>query len=147
MREYMTNLGTVLMMIAVAEILMPAGSIKKFASLAMGFMVITAVVFPLDSVLTMPDFDAQSFVEEEQSADSIRAQLRAEGLKKVEESLAAKINEKIKHGSKVYVRVANDGTLTGVTINLNGDESRAVDYIVNTLKLPRERIKLNYDKD
>lgn len=147
MREYMTNLGTVLMMVAVAEILIPEGNTKKFASLAMGFMVITAVVFPLDSVLTMPEFDAQSFVEEEKSAESIRAQYHAEGLKRQAESLASGINEKIKHSSKVSVQMANDGTLAGVTINLKGDESEAVSYIVNTLGLSRERIKLNYDKD
>ena len=40
MREYIISLGSVMTLSALAQMLMPEGSIKKFASLAIGFMIV-----------------------------------------------------------------------------------------------------------
>ena len=147
MRDYMITLGSVLMMIAVSDILMPEGDIKKFASLAMGFMVITAAVMPLGNMAEKFKFDASSFEIDEEKLRESEAEYRAEVIKKHRENLALKIQEKIKHGSKVTVEVYENGEISSVTIVLKGDESAAVAYITDTLKLPRERIKLIYENN
>ena len=45
------------------------------------------------------------------------------------------------------MEVSPDGEITRVTITLRGDESAAVEYIVNTLGVPRERIKTVYENN
>lgn len=147
MKEYMIGLGSVIMMISFAEILMPEGSVRSFATLAMGFMVITAVVMPLGSMGESFVFSAESFSLDEASLEKAEAEYRAGVLKEHRENITEKINEKIKHGSKVAVEVSPDGEITRVTIVLKGDESAAVEYIINTLGVPRERIKTEYENN
>lgn len=147
MRDYMVSLGTVMMLIALSNILMPEGSIKKFASLATGFMLISAAVAPLPGVIENIEFTAESFEIDEAELRGAQAEYKAQVIKQHRENLAAKISEKIKHGSKVYVEVSSEGEIISVTINLKGDESAAVAYITDTLKVPRERIKLNYENN
>ena len=147
MKEYMIGLGSVIMMISFAEILMPEGSVRSFASLAMGFMVITAVVMPLGNIGENFSFSAESFSLDEESLENAQAEYRAEVLKEHRESITRKITEKIKYGSAVFVEVSPDGEITRVTITLRGDESAAVEYIVNTLGVPRERIKTVYENN
>ena len=145
MREYMITLGSVLMMVSISGILMPEGGIKKFASLAMGFMVITVAVAPIGGRLF--EFETESFGINEENMKEAEKQYEQRVLTEHRKNLAGKIQEHIKHGSEVSVEVTSDGQLQSVTITLQGDESAAVAYIVETLKLPRERIKLNYENN
>lgn len=145
MKEYVIGLGTVLMMIAFADILIPDGGIKKFASLAMGFMIITAVTAPLGEKNEFFTFDSASFMIDETELEKAEAEYRAAVLLEHKKNLTEKIKAKIKHGSEVFVEVTSEGDLSRVKILLKGDESAAVKYIVETLELPRERIELSYE--
>ena len=145
MREYMITLGSMLMMVSIAEILMPEGGIKKFASLAMGFMIITVAVAPISGDVFK--FETETFGINEESMKEAQRQYEEKVLAEHRKNLTLRIQEHIKHGSEVSVEVTSEGILQQVTITLKGDESSAVAYIVETLKLPRERIKLIYENN
>lgn len=147
MKEYVISLGTVMMMIAFADILIPDGGIKKFASLAMGFMIITAVAAPFGEQNELFKFDTSSFMIDEAELEKAEAEYRAAVLLEHRKNLTEKIETKIRHGSKVFVEVTQEGNLSKVKIILKGDESAAVRYIVETLGLPRERIELSYENN
>ncbi len=147
MNGYIKNLGTVMMMVAIANILMPEGSIKKFAALSMGFIMITAAIAPVGQIFDKTEFSIETFSADEKNLSEAEKGYREEVFKQHRENIREKINENIRHGSEVTVEVSEDGSLTGVSITLRGDESAAVKYIVDTLKLPRERIKLNYENN
>ena len=61
--------------------------------------------------------------------------------------LERKIEEKMKYGSDAYVEVSSEGNIISVSLRLSGDESVAIAYIIDTLKVPRERIKLSYENN
>lgn len=145
MKEYVISLGAVMMMIAFADILIPEGGIKKFASLAMGFMIITAVTAPFGEKNEFFNLDASTFTVDETEIEKAEAQYRAAVLIEHRKNLTKNIESKIKHGSKVFVEVTPEGNLSRVKILLKGDESAAVMYIVENLGLPRERIELSYE--
>lgn len=147
MKEYMLNLGSVMMLMALSKLILPEGGIKKFATLAMGFMLITAALAPLPSSFDEISFDSESFEINDADIEKSEAQYRAQVLKTHRENLERMIEENIVHGSKVSVEVTQNGEIISVTLVLKGDESRAVNYIVNTLGVPRERIKISYDKN
>lgn len=147
MKEYMLNLGSVMMLMALSKLILPEGGIKKFATLAMGFMLITAALAPLPSSFDEISFDSESFEINDADIEKSEAQYRAQVLKTHRENLERMIEENIIHGSKVSVEVTQNGEIISVTLVLKGDESRAVNYIVNTLGVPRERIKISYDKN
>lgn len=147
MRDYMIALGTVMMLTALSNMLLPEGSIKKFATLAMGFMLICAVTSPLPNLIKEVNLDAESFEYDEADIQKAEATYRAQVIKKHRENLNALIEEKMVHGSKAYVETSENGDIISVTIRLKGDESRAVAYIVDELLVPRERIKLIYENN
>lgn len=147
MKEYMTTLGTVLMLIAFANMIIPEGNIKKYVSLAMGFLVITAALSVLPTKLSDFSFSPESFELSEKDIAAAQAESRAQALKLHKENLKSAIESHMKHGSKAYVEVTENGEIISITLSLKGDESGAVIYITETLKVPRERIKIKYDKD
>lgn len=146
MREYMITLGSVMMMVSISGILMPEGGIKKFASLAMGFMVITVAVYPLGRGENFK-FTPESFGIQEEKIKDAEALYEKNVLSEHRKNLEEMIKAHIKHGSAVEVSVNENGETESVTLHLKGDESSAVNYIVNTLNLPRERIKLIYENN
>ena len=147
MKEYMTSLGTVLMMTALSSMLVPEGNIKKFVSMAMGFILISAALSFIPSGKEDFKFSFDSF--ELNQSDFARAEsaYRAEIIKEHRKNLESKIESYMKHGSKAYVEVTESGEITRVTLTLRGDESRAVRFITEELGVNRERIKLKYDKN
>ena len=147
MREYMITLGSVMMMVSISGILMPKGGIKKFASLAMGFMVITVAIFPLGGDGEFFKFTPESFGVDEKLLSEAESLYENNVLEKHRENLEKMIKVHIKHGSGVKVSVNSDGEIEGITLHLKGDESIAVNYIVNTLNFSRERIKLIYENN
>lgn len=147
MRDYMMNLGVIMMLIALANILLPEGGLKKFASLAMGFMLITAALSLIPSKLGEISFSAESFEISQEDMANAQAQYKAEVLKQHRKNLEKKIEDNMRHDSKAFVELKGDGEIVSVTLRLRGDESRAIMYIVDTLKVPRERIKLSYDEN
>lgn len=147
MKEYMTSLGTVLMLIAFANMLVPEGSIKKYVSLAMGFMLITAALSLFPGSIGEISFSAESFEISEEDMAAAQAEYRAKIIKEHRSNLKEKIQQQMKYGSKAYVEVSENGEIISVTLLLKGDESAAVSYIIESLGVPRERIKLKYDEN
>ena len=147
MKDYMTSLGVVLMLIALSNMLVPEGSIKKYASLAMGFMLITSAISFIPTGSEAPIFTEDSFSISEEEVASAQAHYRAEVLKRHRENLEKTIEEKLKYGGRAYVEVSPDGEVISVALTVFGDESRAVAYIVENLGIGRERISLKYDKN
>ena len=139
MRDYIISLGVVMTLSALAQILMPEGSIKKFASLAIGFMIVATVLSPIPFNIKDLNFKSENTKLDFSSAE---ATYRAEVIMRHKENLNEKINAQMVHGSKAFVETDNDGNITSVTIRLRGDESKAVLYITNELKVSRERIKI-----
>lgn len=139
MREYIISLGGVMTLSALAQMLMPEGSIKKFASLAIGFMIVATVLSPIPFNIKDIDFKSENTEIDFSSAE---ATYRAEVIMRHRENLNEKINAQMVHGSKAFVQTDNDGNITSVTLRLRGDESKAVFYITNELKVSRERIKI-----
>ncbi len=138
MKEYIISLGCVMTLSALAQMLMPEGSIKKFASLAIGFMIVATVLSPIPFNIKDLNFKSENTEIDFSSAE---ATYRAEVIMRHRENLNEKINAQMVHGSKAFVETDNDGNITSVTLRLSGDESKAVLYITNELKVPRERIK------
>ena len=147
MNGYIKNLGTVMMMVAIANILIPEGGIKKFAALSMGFIMISAAIAPVGQIFKKTEFSIETFSTDEESLSAAEDNYREEVLSRHRENIQSKIREHIRHGADVAVEVAENGEITGVKLILHGDESSAVRYIVDTLKFPRERIKLNYENN
>lgn len=147
MKEYMTSLGTVLMMTALSNMLIPNGNIKKFVSMAMGFILISAALSFLPAKKEDFRFSFDSFELSESDFARAEAVYRAEIIKEHKKNLENKIESYMKHGSKAYVEVTESGEITRVTLSLRGDESRAVRFITEELGVSRERIKLKYDKN
>ena len=147
MREYVTTLGSVMMMVSIAGILIPGGGIKKFASLAMGFMVITVAVHPLEKGRKIFEFDTNNFEILDTSLTDAETLYEGNVLSQHEKNLEDMITAHLKYKSTVDVTVNETGEIDSVTLNLKGDESRAVSYIVETLRFPRERIKLVYENN
>ncbi len=147
MREYMIALGSVMMMVSISGILIPEGGIKKFASLAMGFMIITVAVFPLGKGEEIFKFSPESFGVHEKKIKEAQSLYEKNVLEKHKQNLEEMIKVHIKHGSGVEVSVTSEGEVENITLTLKGDESRGVNYIVNTLNIPRERIKTVYENN
>ena len=140
MREYIISLGSVMLLVSFMQLLLPEGGVKKFASLAAGFMIISAMISPIKT-----DFDFSSVIDADVTyGEKEEAIYRAEVLKKHKENLKDIIQSKLKHGGKVFVETDNEGNITSVTLRVKGDESAAVMYITETLGVKRERIKV-YD--
>jgi len=140
MREYIISLGSVMLLTSFMQLLLPDGSIKRFASLAAGFMMISAVIMPFK-----PDFEIPlSFDIENAYSSENEAIYRAEILKAHEKNIRELIKKKLKHGGEVYVETDNDANIVSVTLKCRGDESEAVMYITESLGVKRERIKV-YD--
>lgn len=147
MKDYMTSLGVVLMLSALSNMLIPEGSIKKYASLAMGFMLITAALSFIPTGSQMPVFTEDTFAISEEEIAASEAQYRAEVLKRHRENLEKTIEEKLKYGGRANVEVSPEGEVISVALTVFGDESGAVAYIVENLGISRERISLKYDKN
>lgn len=146
MREYMTALGSVLIITAFAKMLVPEGSIKKYVSLATGFMIISTALSILPGVGEI-SFSEDSFGFNDDEITKIEAEYKAEVIKEHRKNLSGKIEAQMKHGSKAFAEVSPDGQILSVTLVLKGDESKALQYIVEELGVERERIKIKYDKD
>ena len=146
MREYMFSLGTVLMLIAFANMIIPEGNIKKYVSLATGFMIISTTLSILPGTMGEISFPLQTFEIDSEEIAQIEAQSRAGIIKEHRENIARQIETQM-NGGKAYVEVTEQGEITSVTLVSSKDESRAVLYIIENFRLERERIKIKNDKD
>ncbi len=147
MREYMKNLGTIMMMIALSNMLIPEGGIKKFASLAMGFMLITAAIAIVPKNVSEFSFSSPAYTFDEKRMEEAEERYRQQVMENHRENLRRLIEENFVHSSKAQVETDIEGNIKKVTLYIRGDESRAITYIVNELNFPRERISIVYEKN
>lgn len=147
MREYMKNLGTIMMMIALSNMLIPQGGIKKFASLATGFMLITAAIAIVPENVSDFSFSSPAYTFDEKKMEQAEERYREQVIKNHTENMEKLISEKFVHPSRAEVITDFNGNITKITLYIKGDESRAVSYIVNELKFPRERINIVNEKN
>ena len=147
MREYMKNLGTIMMMIALSNMLIPEGGIKKFASLAMGFMLITAAIAIVPKNVSEFSFSSPAYTFDEKRMEEAEERYRQQVMENHRENLRRLIEENFVHSSKAQVETDREGNIKKVTLYIRGDESRAITYIVNELNFPRERISIVYEKN
>lgn len=138
MKDYIISVGTVMMLIAFSHMILPEGGLKRFATLATGFMIICAVLSPLKGGEAF-DFSGITVENAAPFSAADDAQYRAEVLRRHRENLEKQIENHMQSG-KAYVEVDNDGNLTQVTLRSDCDESKAVLYITLQLGLSRERI-------
>ena len=138
MKEYIISVGTVMMLIAFSRMILPEGGLKRFATMATGFMIICAVLLPLKGGKPF-DFSGITIENAAPFNASDDALYRAEVLRRHRENLQKNIESRMKGGT-AYVEVDNDGNLTQVTLRSKKDESEAVFYITSQLGLTRERI-------
>ncbi len=141
MREYIISVGSVMTLISFALMLVPEGGIKKFASMAAGFMIIS-------SILELPkgeiNFTGINIDKIEADYSEQEALYTAEVIKRHKENLKAAIEKEMKSG-KSFVETDNDGNITRVTLRCTEDESAALRYVTETLGVPRERVKVIYE--
>ena len=147
MKEYMSSLGCVLMITAFAKVIIPDGGIKKYMSLAMGFILISTALTLIPGKFGEISFPAESFRLDEKEVSRMEADYRARVMTGHKKNLQNKIEQQMQHGSKAFVEVSPEGEIISVTLRLKGDESKAVLYIVEQLGVERERIKLKNDKN
>ena len=142
MREYIISIGSVMTMAALAQMLLPEGNVKKFASLCVGFMIISVVLTPLQAGNAGALLgETQNLFKGQEEAEAI---YRANVIDRHRENTKSLIEKKIKHGSGVFVELDNNANITQIIIRARGDESAAVFYITESLGVPRERIKIEY---
>lgn len=146
MRDYIIALGTVMILITLAQMILPEGSIKKFASFAMGFIIISTITMPITNLMKDTKISSEEFSFEEDAAKA-EASFRAEVIKKHRENITSLIEERMVHGSKAFVEVSENGEITKVTLRLKGDEKKAIEYIKNELLVKSERINLIYENN
>ncbi len=146
MREYMTSLGCVLMITAFSKMLLPEGGIKKYMSLALGFILISTALTLFPGKIGEISFPADSFRVDEGEITKMEADYRAKVITEHRNNLQKKIEEQMQHGSKAFVEVSPEGGIISVTLRIKGDESKAIAYIVEELGVERERIKIKNDK-
>ena len=141
MREYIISVGSVMTLISFALMLIPEGGIKKFASMAAGFMIISTILqFPNEKI----DFTGIDIEKIEADYSEAEAIYEAEVIKRHKENLKAAIENEMKSG-KCFVETDNNGNITRVTLRATEDESEALRYVVETLGVPRERVKVIYE--
>lgn len=141
MRDYIISVGSVMTLISFALMLIPEGGIKKFASMAAGFMIISTILqFPNKKI----DFTGLNMEKIEADYSEAEAIYEAEVIKRHKENLKAAIEKEMKSG-KCFVETDNNGNITRVTLRATEDESEALRYVVETLGVPRERVKVIYE--
>ena len=141
MREYIISVGSVMTLISFALMLIPEGGIKKFASMAAGFMIISTILELPKGEINFTGINIEN-IEADYSENE--ALYTAEVIKRHKENLKAAIEKEMKSG-KCFVETDNDGNITRVTIRSAEDESGALRYITQTLGVPRERVKVIYE--
>ena len=134
------------MITAFAKIIVPEGDIKKYMTLALGFILISTALTIMPGQMREISFQTDSFRLDEKEVARMEADYRAKVIKEHKKILQQKIEEQMKYGSRAFVEVSPEGEVLSVTLRIKGDESKAILYIVEELGVTRERIKIKNDK-
>ena len=147
LREWLTSIVVVALLLSVAQTLVPEGSIRRVASFVGGLILLAVLLRPVlgaDLERLRLDFDGY-----EQELRQVREELSASydaGLaERIEERTAAYISDKADAlGLEVTVRVETDTGDDGVPVpaaaEVTGPRSEELaSYMENELGIPRER--------
>lgn len=147
LREWLTSVITLSVLLAAAQTLVPEGSVRKIASFTGGLILMAALLQPLSEIaLTQPELRPQRYRQE---IEHLRQELErgeAEELEELIESrTAAYIVEKadalgVRVRARVLTQTGEDGVPVPVSAELEGERSEALSACLEReLGIPRER--------
>ena len=147
LREWLTSIVVVTLLLSVAQTLVPEGSIRRVASFVGGLILLAALLRPVLGAdlerlqLVMDDYEQALQEAREELASSGETELT----ERIEERTAAYISDKADAlGLKVAVRVeattGPDGVSLPEKVELTGPYSRELaDFMTRKLGIPAER--------
>lgn len=147
LREWLTSIVVVTLLLSVAQVLVPEGSIRRVVSFVGGLILLVALLRPvLGADLERLRLDLDGY---EQALQEAREELVSAGdtelTERIEERTAAYISDKADAlGLKVTVRVETDLGANGVPVpsgaEIAGPQSEELaSYMEKELGIPRER--------
>lgn len=146
-REWLTSIVVVTLLLSVAQSLIPEGSIRKIASFTGGLILLAALLQPVLRAdigglrLDLGDYE-RSVAERQAELDSAGKEALAE---LIEARTAAYISDKadalgLSVEARVETEAGEDGVPVPVSVRLRGPRSEALAaYIEGELGIPRER--------
>lgn len=146
-REWLTSIVVVTLLLSVAQTLIPEGSIRKIASFTGGLILLAALLQPVLRAdigglrLDLGDYE-RSVAERQAELDSAGKEALAE---LIEARTAAYISDKadalgLSVEARVETEAGEDGVPVPVSVRLRGPRSEALAaYIEGELGIPRER--------
>ena len=147
LREWLTAVVTVTMLLSVAQMLMPEGTIRKIGSFTGGLLLIAVLLQPvLKDRLGELELDLEDYAETIQDRQSELESAQSDALQAgIEKRVASYISDKAAElGLTVQVRVKtelrDDGVPMPVQAEIEGPWSTELsDYMTETLGISRER--------
>jgi hypothetical protein len=147
LREWLTSLVAVSLLLSAAQSLIPEGSIRKIASFTGGLILLAALLYPLPGVdLSRLELHLEKYARDiEVRQEELTADGAAELTAIIEERTAAYISDKADAlGTPVRAKVRAEPDETGVPVpwsaELWGQESRSLAaWIAGELNIPEER--------
>lgn len=147
LREWLTSVVVVSMLLSVAQLLVPEGTLRKIASFTGGLVLLAALLRPvLGADLGRLRLDLSDYRE---AVEQRQAELSEESGAEIAELIAARTEayiseEAVRLGAAVTVRVETEAGADGVPVPvgavLTGPRSQALsDYMANQLGIPVER--------
>ncbi|MDO4314814.1 MAG: stage III sporulation protein AF [Oscillospiraceae bacterium] len=146
-REWLTSIVVVTLLLSVAQTLIPEGSIRKIAAFTGGLILLAALLQPvLGTDLERLRLD---FGDYERAVAQRQAELEVAGkealVELIEERTAAYISDKadalgLRVEARVETETGDDGVPVPVSVRLDGPRSEELaSYIEGELGIPRER--------
>ena len=147
LREWLTAVVTVTMLLSVAQMLMPEGTIRKIGSFTGGLLLIAVLLQPvLKDRLGELELDLEDYAETIQNRQSELESAQSDALQAgIEKRVASYISDKAAElGLTVQVRVKtelrDDGVPMPVQAEIEGPWSTELsDYMTETLGISQER--------
>ena len=146
-REWLTSIVVVTMLLSVAQSLIPEGGIRKIASITGGLVLLVALLQPILGAdlerleLRLEDYETAIEKRQEELAEAGEAELQ--GI--IAERTAAYISEKadtlgLSVTAEVRTEPGPDGVPVPVEVELRGQPSEELAaYVEHELGIPRER--------
>lgn len=139
-KNYITSLGSVAVLCALCELLLPSGDIKKYARLAAGLLVIATAISPFSRGFDLNRLSADIQMQTVSAAET-EAEFKARILMKHKENIEKLIAQRAGEGYKIQADVNNDGAVVSVSFDKEPPPG-AVRYITGELGVKEENIKV-----
>jgi len=140
LKEYVTGMVAAALLGAVFNMLLPEGSIKKYASCFIGLAVIAVMLLPLQklmgSEINFPAFEAETQADTQEVYVTM---LEQEFCKQAEENIMQKSGGRVR--AEVYATVS-DKTEVDRVILYGEPDSGTMFYITNELGVSRNRVEI-----